>query len=256
MSVDVWQPCAALLERGDADRFAALMAAPVAARASLAPLWAFNLEVARAPWVSSEPLIGEMRLQFWRDVLAEVGQGKPARAHEVAAPLAAVLRPVPELLEPLDRLVAARWWDLGRTPFDDDAALRDYIDATAGTLAWAGARLLGATEEHEIRRIGRAHGVAAWLEAIPALESRGAVPLVDGRPEAVAALAREALNDLNALRGRSFGAANAALRAGWRARGVLRRASTDPARVAMGDLAGSEAAKRAGLMWRALRGRW
>ena len=49
------------------------MAAPLAARQILFPLYAFNVEVARAPWVASEPMIGEMRLQWWRDVLEEIG---------------------------------------------------------------------------------------------------------------------------------------------------------------------------------------
>jgi 15-cis-phytoene synthase len=52
--------CAALVQRGDPDRFAAVMAAPVEARARLFVIYAWNLEVARAPWVTSEPLIAEM----------------------------------------------------------------------------------------------------------------------------------------------------------------------------------------------------
>lgn len=250
-----WQACAALLHRGDRDRFAAMMAAPVATRAVLAPLWAFNLEVARAPWVASEPVIGEMRLQFWRDVLEEAGAGARPRAHEVAAPLAGVLRGAPDLIAPLDRLVAARRWDLYRDPFADEAAFDAHLDATGGTLAWAGARVLGAGDEAAIRRIGRAQALAAWLEAVPALEARGCLPLVDGRPEAVASLAARALADLRALRGRRFGPAEAALRAGWRAEGLLARAARDPGRVARGALAGSEAGRRAGLIWRKLRGR-
>ena len=85
MTVDA---CAALVERGDPDRFAATMAAPVAARAQLWPLYAFNLEVARAPWVTKEPMIAEMRLQWWRDVVAE----PTPRAHDVAGPLQALIR--------------------------------------------------------------------------------------------------------------------------------------------------------------------
>ena len=81
------QACASLVEKGDQDRFLAVMAAPVQARARLFVLYAFNLEVARAPWVSEQPLIAEMRLQFWRDVLADP---KP-RAHEVAGPLRQII---------------------------------------------------------------------------------------------------------------------------------------------------------------------
>ncbi len=79
--------CAALVERGDPDRFMAVMAAPVPARARLFPLYAFNLEVARAPWVTQEPMIAEMRLQWWRDTVEALACGGPVRAHEVVAPL-------------------------------------------------------------------------------------------------------------------------------------------------------------------------
>ncbi|MGB3250003.1 MAG: squalene/phytoene synthase family protein, partial [Tabrizicola sp.] len=67
--------CAGLVQRGDPDRFRAVMAAPVEARAQLFPLYAFNLEVARAPWVTQEPLIAEMRLQWWRDVVENAASG-------------------------------------------------------------------------------------------------------------------------------------------------------------------------------------
>jgi phytoene synthase len=71
------QACADLVARGDPDRFRATMATPPEARAVLFPIYAFNLEVSRAPWVTEEPMIAEMRLQFWRDVAEEIGQGAP-----------------------------------------------------------------------------------------------------------------------------------------------------------------------------------
>ena len=49
--------CAALVERSDPDRFRATMAAPVAARRVLFPIYAFNVEVTRAPWVTQEVMI-------------------------------------------------------------------------------------------------------------------------------------------------------------------------------------------------------
>lgn len=78
--------CAGIVERGDPDRFRAAMAAPPKARAVLFPLYAFNVEVSRAPWASQEPMIAEMRLQWWRDALDEIATGKPARRHEVVTP--------------------------------------------------------------------------------------------------------------------------------------------------------------------------
>ncbi|MDV4145659.1 squalene/phytoene synthase family protein [Shimia sp. FJ5] len=249
--------CALIVQKGDPDRFLATMAAKPAAREVLFPLHAFAIEVARAPWVTQEAMIGEMRLQWWRDALEEIGSGGRVRRHEVVTPLAAWLDP--EGAAVLDAAVEARRWDLYREPFEDEAAFAAHIDATTGGLFWVAARALGAAQERVVRDFAYGVGVANWLLAIPDLEGRGCFPLVDGRPEAVAELAREALAQLlaaRAQRGAVSRAAGQALLAGWQAEGVLRRALEAPGRVASGDLAASEFARKAGLMRRALTGRW
>ena len=109
------QACADLVERGDPDRFAAVMAAPMPLRARLWPLYAFNLEIARAPWVTKEPMIAEMRLQWWRDVVAE----SAPRAHEVAGPLQGLIGVAGLDVAVLDRMAAARVWDVYEEPFED-----------------------------------------------------------------------------------------------------------------------------------------
>ncbi len=148
------------------------MAAPVAMRERLFPLYAFNLEVARAPWVTQEPLIAEMRLQWWRDAVAEVAEGRPARAHEVMEPLAGVIRGgVPGTL--LDGIVAARRRDVYREPFGSAAELWGYLDATGGALMWASVLATGGRDEGAARAVGRAAALAAWLMAVPELEARG-----------------------------------------------------------------------------------
>jgi hypothetical protein len=246
--------CAALVERGDPDRFLAVMAAPVWARARLIPLYAFNLEVARAPWVTREPMIAEMRLQWWRDTVAAIAGEGPVRAHEVALPLAQVVRAVRLPLDVLDRLVAARRWDIGRAPFADDAAFTAYLDDTAGGLMWLAAKALGAgaDEEPAAREAGRAAGLAAFLRAVPELGARGRAPLVDPRPEAVAALARDGLARL-ARSGRGSPALRIARLAGWQTQALLRQAARDPAAVAEGRMGRSEFARRGSLLWAALR---
>jgi phytoene/squalene synthetase len=248
--------CAGLVERGDPDRFRAAMAAPPAARAVLFPLYAFNLEVARAPWVVSEPMLAEIRLQWWREALEEIAEGQPARRHEVVIPLARALDAEGARL--LDGLVAARRADLERAPFADAAALWSYLDATAGTLHWAAARALGPAEEVVVRAAGQAQGLAAWLLAVPELEARGRLPLPDGRPEAVARLAREGLARLAEARARRAGVskpAQAALIDVRAAEAVLRRAAADPARVVEGHLRPSPFRDRLALI-AAAAGRW
>jgi len=252
------EACAEIVRRGDPDRFRAAMAAPVAARARLFPLYAFNVEVARAPWVTEEPMIAEMRLQWWRDVLEEIAGAGPVRRHEVATPLAAVLGRDEAVL--LDGLVAARRWDAYRDPFADSAAFDAHIDATSGHLLWVAARVLGASHgEAPLRDLGYAMGVANWLVAVPELTARGRQPLVDRCPEAVGALARAALDRLGAAqaaRGEVPPEAVPAARAAWAAGPILRRAAEDPRRVEEGALAPSEFRRRAGLLWRAVTGRW
>lgn len=251
--------CAALVERGDPDRFMAAMAAPVAARRVLFPLYAFNLEVARAPWLTQEPMIAEMRLQWWRDVLGEIASGGPVRRHEVATPLSeAIDAAAARALVPL---VDARSWDAGREAFANDAALAAHIDATAGTLMWVSVRTLGAPPEAEttVRDYAWGQGVASWFQAVPAMEAAGRVPMVDGRPDAVRRLAREGLDRIvRARRSRKTvpRQASPALLPGWLADPLLRRAVGDPAAVAEGRLGVSEFRRRAGLLYVATTGRW
>ena len=253
MSVEA---CAALVERGDPDRFAATMAAPIAARSRLWPLYAFNLEVARAPWVTREPMIAEMRLQWWRDVVAEP---RP-RAHEVAGPLHALIRDAKLPVGPLDRLVAARRWDVYSAAFADQTAFDAYLEDTGAGLMWLAARALGAdaAAEPPARAFGWATGLAAFLRAVPEYEARGRVPLLDGRPAAVRDLAGQGLRRLDQARqGRHLiGAGAPALLAGWQTAALLRAVQGDPGLVARGELALSEFARRGSLVWQAFTGRW
>ena len=246
--------CAALVERGDPDRFAAVMAAPVAARVRLWPLYAFNLEVARAPWVTKEPMIAEMRLQWWRDVVAE----PRARAHEVAGPLHDLIQTAGLPVAVLDRMAAARRWDVYKDAFADHAAFDTYLDDTAGGLMWLAACALGAptAAEEQIRAFGWATGLANFLRAVPDLEARGRLPMVDGRPGAVRALATEGLVRLRASRGAQVGAGRAALLAGWQTGALLAQVQRDPMVVAEGRMGLSEFSRRGRLAWQAMGGQW
>lgn len=232
-----FEACAQLVERGDPVRFRAAMAAPVAARRVLFPLYAFNLEVARAPWVTMEAMIAEMRLQWWRDVLEEVASGQTVRRHEVTDALAQVLDP--EGARALDELVAMRRWDVYSDVFEDRAHLDSYIAATSGALMGVAARLLGPADADVVADYAYGVGVANFLRAIPALEDAGRKPLIDGTPDGVRDLARDALARLDRARGmrrKVSKAAGAALLPGWQARGVLVRAAQEPARVVEGLL--------------------
>ncbi|WP_323007022.1 squalene/phytoene synthase family protein [Pseudorhodobacter sp.] len=243
----------AQIERGDPTRHAALMAAPPAARKPLAALYAFNLEIARAPWVTKEPMIAEMRLQWWRDALEDAAKGV-VRAHEVMPPLAAVMASRGLPLDALDRMVEARRWDIYSDAFADQSAFDAYLNDTAGGLMWLSGKALGAgaADEAGLRDFGWAAGLAAYLQAVPELVARGRIPLLDGRDEGVKALAEQGLARLALARKAAIDpGANPARLAGWQAHGLLTMAAREPARVGEGALHLSEFSRRGRLLWQA-----
>lgn len=253
--------CAELVEKGDPERFAATMAAPPEAREKLWPLYAVNLEIARAPWASSEPMVAEMRLQWWIDTLGELAEGGDRRGHPVAEALAPLLAAGPGLGPLLTGLAEARRWDCWREPFDTRAAFDAYLDATAGNLMWAAARALGAPAgaEPAVRDFGWGAGLAQWLRAAPALEARGRFPFVDGRPASLAALATEGRARIARARSGARTVPKGARPALWtapHADAVLRQAEADPTRIAAGSLGVSPFRKSAALLWNAATGRF
>lgn len=252
--------CASLIERGDPDRFAALLATPLPQRNRLVPLYAFNLEVARAPWISKEPMIAEIRLQFWREVVGDAAAGR-VRAHEVAAPFATLVAETALPAEVLDQLIEARRWDIYRDPFEDEAAMDLYLERTGGALAWLACKALGAgpAVEPVARDAGWAAGLAGFLRAVPELEARGRVPLVDGRAAAVSALAQRGLDRL--ARARAARAVvprevRPAFLPGWQSGALLGQVVASPSIVAAGQMGLSEFSRRGRLLWQAVSGRF
>jgi phytoene synthase len=240
--------CAELVQRGDPDRFLSAMTARPVDRPALMALYAFNLEVARAPWVTQEEMIAEMRLQWWADAIEEIFSDRQPRGHEVVTPLAQVIRERGLRRDAFAELVRARRFDIYRDAHADRADFDKYLDATSGGLMWLAAQALAAEPrmEPEVRRIGYAAGLASLLAATPALVVAGKRPLPDTSAGAVADVARTGLERLND--GRAFHKRYKALRpatlAAWRARRVLTRATQSPHAVLRGEVDMSEAARK------------
>jgi phytoene synthase len=241
MSIDA---CAALIARADPDRWAAVLAAPPAARAALIVLYAYNVEISRAPWASSQPLIAQMRLQWWRDILLET----TPRAHEVAAPLQALIAQGRVDVAVLDAMARARLWDIHSEPFENMDDFDAYIDDTAGGLVLACAQALGGRAGHDY---GRAMGIANFLRASAELTARGRKPLLDTSDAGIAALAQRGLKTLNLARSkrRDLGAAWPAALACVQAGALLRKAARYPHLVRQGALNLAPAGARARLIW-------
>ena len=174
--------CANLVRGGDFERYAAtLMVAPELRRALLA-VYAFNLEIARIREQISQPLAGEIRLQWWSDLLAGAAHGEAA-ANPVAAELLTTIERHGLPREAFERMIEAHRFDLYDEPMQTDAELEAYVLGTASTLFDLAARVLGDRQPNDeiTRRAGLAFGLARIIEAVPRHASRGQIylPLED-----------------------------------------------------------------------------
>src|SRR5579872_6213314 len=99
---------AALVREHDRDRYQTALFAPADRRAALFALYAFNYEVARVRESVTQPMLGQIRLQWWREAVEAAFAGAPPRHHEVAGPLAAAIGEFGLTRRHFDRLIDAR----------------------------------------------------------------------------------------------------------------------------------------------------
>jgi NADH dehydrogenase [ubiquinone] 1 alpha subcomplex assembly factor 6 len=159
-----------LVRARDRDRFLTVLFAPLAARDSLLALYAFNYEIARVREMVREPLLGQMRLQWWRESIAAIYDGGAIRRHEVVEPLAAAIRERGLARAPFEQLIDAREADFAIEPPADMAALEAYAEATCAPLTLLALQSLdvrGDDAERASRALGAAYALAGLMRAIP-----------------------------------------------------------------------------------------
>lgn len=168
--------CLDEVRRLDHDRFLSLLFAPSGKRPALVALYAFNAEIARIREAVSEPMLGQIRLQWWRDTVEALAQGE-ARGHEAAVALAETRSMAPFPPEALIALIDARERDLDEIPFDDMASLEAYAEGTSsGLMSLAAFALAGREAEAAspaIRPAGIAYALTGLLRALPLHASQG-----------------------------------------------------------------------------------
>lgn len=150
----------------DPDRWLAtrFIADPLA-RADVVTLYAYDAELARAPRASTNPLIAEIRLTWWREALDEIFDGGPVRRHPVAEGLAGVVRRRGLPRELLEAMIDARMEALEIATFDAALAERwaDQVGGSAATLA--GMILDPQADPRRLPAAGRVWGLVLLLRA-------------------------------------------------------------------------------------------
>lgn len=167
--------CLRLVEIHDRDRALSLAFAPAEARGDLAALYAFNYEIARIREQISQPLPGEIRLQWWRDTIEGASHGE-ASANPVAAALLGTIERHDLPRDAFDRLLEARIFDLYDDPMPSRDAFEAYAGATASTLIMLAGMMLSRAEASSVAdaagHAGVAQAVAGALLLLPTHRAR------------------------------------------------------------------------------------
>ncbi|MBI3702126.1 MAG: squalene/phytoene synthase family protein [Afipia sp.] len=156
--------CAQLVRARDFTSYAAALFAPVEFRRGLLALGAFNAEVAQVRDHVTQAIAGEMRLQWWRDVIEGKSAGDAA-GNPVASELLRAIERYSLSRETLVRLIDAHVFDVYDDPMPDMAALEAHCRDTAGTLYEMRTKILGA-ESADVSRAADHAGIAEGLTQI------------------------------------------------------------------------------------------
>jgi phytoene synthase len=158
------------VRRHDRDRFQTVLFAPAARREALFALYAFNYEIARVRESVTQPMLGQIRLQWWRENIAAAFEGGAIRHHQVMAPLAATIREFELTRDHFDRLIDARETDLAGEPPASLSALENYAEESSSQLIYLALEVLGARAPVATEAgldIGIAYSLAGLLRAMP-----------------------------------------------------------------------------------------
>src|SRR3954469_1937663 len=161
--------CADLVRAHDFERYASTLFVSADNRRALLALYAFNVEISRVREQVSQPLPGEIRLQWWSDMLAGAGHGG-VEGNPVAAELKRAIRTHGLAVERLSRLIDEHQFDLYNDPMPSMAALEAYVHDTSSALFALGVRVIGRQSEetdHLARHAGLAQGFARVIATLP-----------------------------------------------------------------------------------------
>ena len=161
--------CAEVVRTDDFARYASALFVPAPERRALLALYAFNVEICRVHAQVSQPLPGEIRLQWWRDMLAGKDHGG-VEGNPIAAELLLAIRSYRLPVERLSRLIEEHQFDLYNDPMPTMAALEGYINDTSSALFSLAAAVMGPPSgevEHLARHAGLAQGILQVMVSLP-----------------------------------------------------------------------------------------
>ncbi|PRD58359.1 phytoene/squalene synthase family protein [Phyllobacterium myrsinacearum] len=170
--------CLQLLRDADPDRYLSVLYAPEDKRGALAALYAFNVEIARIRDLIHDPLPGEVRLQWWRDLINGTEHGE-AVGNPVAAALLEAIKVHNLPRAAFDNYCEARIFDLYDDPMPSRNDLEGYCGETASALIQLACLVLDAQKAPAhadmAGHAGVAQAITGLLRLLPLHRRRGQV---------------------------------------------------------------------------------
>jgi len=169
---DAFAYCTELVRTADRDRYIATLFAPAQHRDPLFALYAFAVDIARVRELAHEALPGEIRLQWWSEVLERERSGEAA-GNPVAGALLGTMERYRLPAEKLLDLIEAHRFDLYDEPMATIAELETYMTKTSSVLIGLAAQILGTNADAAAEPAGIAYGLTALMRAFPVHAARG-----------------------------------------------------------------------------------
>ena len=142
--------CANELRSNDYERYLSALFIPNHHREAVFTIYAFNSEVSRTREMVSESILGEIRLQWWRESIQKIYQNEIVE-HPILESLRKTLGDYDLPIVFFEDLLDARLSDFKKTPSEDMEDLIDYARSTSGTLGMMVMKLLGFNDTVSIR---------------------------------------------------------------------------------------------------------
>lgn len=176
MDRDAADHCRELVRQHDRDRFLSALFAPEHHRDALMTLYAFDIEINRIAVIVSDPMPGEIRLQWWSDTLGAIEHGS-IEGHPVASALRSAIDSYNLPVQPLLDLIEAHRFDLYNDPMPSLTDLEGYAGETVSAILQLCAIILSDVTDPEPADVsglanisghaGAAIGICKVLRALP-----------------------------------------------------------------------------------------
>jgi len=235
--------CAEILKFSDPEKYTGALLAPKCRREKLFAIYYFSNEIAKAAWASHEPLICQIRLEWWREQLTCKAVFKPLEG-TFYYHLYDLCENDSTSLVFLDQMVDRRGWEVSCDPFPSQSIQDTYIDEIEGNLMWLACLVLGAPSdlEKDVRDFAYGVGIVKFLKASARLKELNRHPLIDTSTLGLTRLATNAkIRYIRAKKSlKPYKELYPVLLAGCQTSSILNEVIKWPNRVLLGGLAKSD----------------